>query len=93
MKEINSEVRLGSWTIIETCLLDALDSYLHCTCFLPTGENVTLLYNHVVKSNLARELGLQVWEKTKKQVEGKLNFENIKGITVRKLAYGVELIN
>ena len=73
LKESNSFISLGSWTNIETCLLDAVESFLHCTCFLPTKENLTHLYNYVVNSRFARQHQLHVSEKTKKQVEGKLN--------------------
>ena len=93
MEENNSEASLGSWTATETCLLDAVESFLHCTCFLPTGENITHLYNHVVNSRFARELRLLASEKTKKQVEGKLNFEKNKSIAARTLAYGIDALN
>ena len=93
LKESNSFVSLGSWTNIETCLLDAVESFLHCTCFLPTKENLTHLYNYVVNSRFARQLQLHVSEKTKKQVEGKLNLEKNKCMAARNLAYGVDAIN
>ena len=89
LKESNSFVSLGSWTNIETCLLDAVESFLHCTCFFPTKENLTHSYNHVVNSRLARQLQLYVCEKTKKHVERKLNLEKSKCMAARNLAYGV----
>ena len=89
----SSLISLSSWTNIETCLLDAVESFLHCTCFLPTKENLTHLYNYVVNSRFARQLQLHVNEKTKKQVEGKLNFEKNKCMAARNLAYGVDAIN
>ena len=89
LKESNSFVSLASWTNIETCLLDAVESFLHCTCFFPTKENLTHSYNHVVNSRLARQLQLYVCEKTKKQVERKLNLEKSKCMAARNLAYGV----
>ena len=93
LKESNSSISLGSRTNTETCLLDAVESFLHCACFLPTKENLTHLYNYVVNSRFARQLQLHVSEKTKKQVEGKLNFEKNKCMAARNLAYGVDAIN
>ena len=51
------------------------------------------LYNHVVNSRFARELRLHASEKTKKQVEGKLNFEKHKSLAARTLAYGTDALN
>ena len=94
LKESNSFVSLDSWTNIETCLLDAVaESFLHCTCFLPTKDNLTHSYNHVVNSRFARQLQLHVSEKTKMQVEGKLNLEKNKCMAARNLTYGVDAIN
>ena len=94
LKESNSFVSLDSWTNIETCLLDAVaESFLHCTCFLPTKDNLTHSYNHVVNSRFARQLQLHVGEKTKMQVEGKLNLEKNKCMAARNLTYGVDAIN
>ena len=56
LKESNSSISLGSRTNTETCLLDAVESFLHCACFLPTKENLTRLYNYVVNSRFARQL-------------------------------------
>ena len=92
-KESNSSISLGSWTNTETCLLDAVKSFLHCTCFLPTKENLTHLYNDTVDWRFARQLQLNVSEKTKMQVDGKLNLEKNKCIAARNLAYGVDAIN
>ena len=93
LKESNSSITLGSWTNIETCLLDALESFLHRTCFLPTKENLKHLYNYVVNSRFARQLQLHVSEKTKKQVEGKLNLEKNKCMAARNLVYGIDALN
>ena len=78
LKESNSSISLGPWTNTKTCLLDVVESFLHCTYSLPAEENLTHLYNHVVNSRFARQLQLHVSEKTKKQVAGKLNLEGNK---------------
>ena len=93
LRERNSSISLGSWTNTETCLLDAVESFLHCTCFLPTKKNLTHSYNHVVNSRFARQLQLHVSEKTKKQVVGKWNLEKNKCMAARDLAYGVDVIS
>ena len=75
MSERNMKVSVGSWTTTEYCILDAVDSFLHSTCLLPSKVNITRLYNYVVCSRFARELKLTANEKTLRQVKEKLTFE------------------
>ena len=55
MSERNLKVSVGSWTTIEHCILDAVESFLHSTCLLPSEDNITHLYNYVVRSRLVKE--------------------------------------
>ena len=75
MSERDVKVSVGSWTTIEYCILDVVESFLHSTCLLPNKANITHLYNYVVCSHFARELKLTANEKTMKQIKGKLTFE------------------
>ena len=93
MSERDMKVKVDSWTITEYCILDAVESFLHSTCFLPSECNITHLYNYVVRSRFARELKLTANEKTLKQVKGKLTFEGEKYRVTVHLTYGVKANN
>ena len=90
MSERDMKVSVGSWTTIEYCILDAVESFLHSTCLLPNEANITHLYNYVVRSRFARELKLTANEKTMKQIKGKLTFEEENYRTIVQLTYGVK---
>ena len=92
MTERNWEVTVGSWTTTEACILDAVESFLHSSCLLPSEENITHLYNYVVTSRVAKQLKLTGNEKTKKQVQGKLTFERERYNNIVQLTFGVKAI-
>ena len=90
MSERNMKVSVGSWTTTEYCILDAVESFLHSTCLLPSEDNITHIYNYVVRSRFARELKLTANEKTLRQVKGKLTFEGERYRATVQLAYGAK---
>ena len=90
MSERKMKVSVGSWTTTEYCILDAVESFLHSTCLLPSEDNITHLYNYVVRSRFARELKLTANEKILKQVKGKLTFEEERYRATVQLTHGVE---
>lgn len=90
MSDRNMKVSVGSWTTTEYCILDTVESFLHSTCLLPSEDNITHLYNYVVRSRFARELKLTANEKTLKQVKGKLTFEEEKYRAIVRLTHGAK---
>lgn len=92
MAEDGCAIDVGCWTIIETAILETVESFLCCTSFLPNNENISLLYNYVVQSQAAKTLGLIVTAKTEKQIAGKLTFERRQRQRLEKLALGADSI-
>lgn len=90
MSDRNMKVSVGSWTTTEYYILDTVESFLHSTCLLPSEDNITHLYNYVVRSRFARELKLTANEKTLKQVKGKLTFEEEKYRAIVRLTHGAK---
>ena len=85
MSERDMKVNLGSWTTTEYCILDAVEPFLHSTCFLSSED--------IICSRFARELKLTANEETLKQVKGKPTFEEEKYRATVQLTYGVVPIN
>ena len=83
------EINWVKWTIVETCLLETVESFLCTTNALPTYQNITKLYNFVVNSNCAFYLKLNVSPKTEKQVLAKLNFKHSRQGALENLFYGL----
>lgn len=62
----------GPWTTHEKCLLLSCLSLLRATAVSPTVENITSLYNNVINSDVSKQSGCPMREKSQTQVSRKL---------------------
>ena len=63
----------GPWTTHETCLLLCCASLLRVTAVEPSVQNITLLYNNIINSEVSRRKCYPIREKTLTQVSRKLS--------------------
>ena len=91
-KENEMDVKQGSWTLQETCILESVESFLLSTTILPSVHNVTLLYNFVINSSTASRKKLRANQKTTEQVRGKLEFSHRRQEALRRMLYGIASI-
>ena len=68
LTENNYEMKQGSWTTEETCLLEALLSFLNSTSIELLDEHITKMYNFVCTSAFACTANC----KSERQITGKL---------------------
>lgn len=92
MAEDGCAVDMGSWTIIETAILETVESFICCTNFVQSIENISLLYKYVVQSQATKTIGLIVNTRTEKQISGKLIFEKKQRHKLEKLVRGADSI-
>jgi len=91
LAENNFEIKQGAWTLQETCLLEAVVSFLECACIVPSHENVTLMYNFVLTT--AEELSLKANCKSEEQVRGKMTYAKKRQSTLKRLLYWVAALD
>lgn len=91
-KENEMDVKQGSWTLQETCIIESVESFLLSTTILPSVHNVTLLYNFVINSSTASRKKLRANQKTTEQVRGKLEFSHRRQEALRRMLYGIASI-
>ena len=92
-KENEMDVKQGSWTLQETCIIESVESFLLSTTILPSVHNVTLLYNFVINSSTASRKKLRANQKTTEQVRGKLEFSHRRQEALRRIMlYGIASI-
>ena len=93
MNENNLTVNQGSWTLQETHILDAVQSFLSSTYIIPTAENIASLFNFVVNSTIVKTIGnIQANVKTERQITGEIEY-TIKRKELRKKFFGVAAID
>ena len=63
----------GPWTTYETCLLLGCASLIRVTAVEPSVQNITLLYNNIINSEVSRRKCYPIREKTLTQVCRKLS--------------------
>ena len=94
MNENNLTINQGSWTLQETCILDAVQSFLSSTTYIiPTAENIASLFNFVVNSTIVKTIGnIQANVKTERQITGEIEY-TIKRKELRKKIFCVAAID
>ena len=63
----------GPWTTHETCLLLGCASLIRVTAVEPSVQNITMLYNNIINSEVSRRMCYPIREKTLTQVSRKLS--------------------
>ena len=73
LKINNCQASQGSWTKLETCMLETIESLLASLSNIPgTAENIEKLYNFVASSEKVAELFLYLRPKTLNQIRAKI---------------------
>ena len=93
LAENNFEIKQGAWTLQETCLLEAVVSFLECACIVPSHENVTVMYNFVLTTAEESELSLKANCKSEEQIRGKMSYAKKRQTTLKRLLYGVAALD
>lgn len=70
LQENNFEMKQGTWTTEETCLLEAVLSFLNSTSIELSDEHITNMFNFVCTSSFACTANC----KSERQITGKLNY-------------------
>ena len=91
-REHGIDIKHGTWTLLETCLLESVESFLFSTSIIPSVHNVTVLYNYIVDSLSSSRNNPSVCSKTIEQVNGKLIFTRKRQETLKNLLYGIALM-
>lgn len=64
------------WSQLEGCILEMTESFLFsATCLSPSNEHICTLYNYVIESNAAKDLGVKFNKKKLQQISGKLEYK------------------
>ena len=72
LNEAGFEVKQGSWTTLETCILHTTESFISSTCISPTTENIFKLYNYVIRQINTDEQKHSANKKAINQIRAKL---------------------
>ena len=69
----DSEAAQGPWTTLEACMLQTVESFLGTLSNVQvTSKNHAKLYNFEANTEKAKELGLQVRQKSENQIQAKI---------------------
>ena len=88
-REHGIDIKHSTWTLLESCILQSVESFLLSTSIIPSVHNVTVLYNYIVDSLSSSRNNPWVSSKTIEQVNGKLIFTWKGQETLKKLLYGI----
>lgn len=91
-RENGLDIKQGSWTLQETCIVESVESFLFSTSIIPSVHNVTVLYNYVVSTSSAFSNNSCASHKTMEQVTGKLEYCQKRQEALKKMLYGIALI-
>ena len=89
LTENDFEMKQGSWTMEETCLLEAVLSFLNSTSIELSDENITNMYNFVCTSAFACTANC----KSERQITGKLNYVKNRQKALQKMLYGIAALD
>lgn len=85
LSENDFEIKQGSWTTEETCLLEAVISFLSSASIVLSEENITNMYNFVCTSAFACTANC----KSEGQIKGKLSYVKSRQYALQKMLYGI----
>ena len=89
LSEKNFEIKQGCWTTEETCLLEAVISFLSSASIVLSEENITYLYNFVCSSTFACSANC----KSEGQINGKLSYVKSRQHALQKMLYGIAALD
>lgn len=91
-KENDLDVKQGSWTLQETCIVESVESFLLSTSIIPSVHNVTVLYNYVARRSSAFGNNSRANNKTLEQIMGKLEYCHKRLEALKKMLYGIAIL-
>lgn len=86
--ENDFEIKEGSWTTEETCLLEAFILFLSSASIVLSEENITNMYNFVCTSAFTYIANC----KSEGQIKGKLSYVKSRQHAIRKMLYGIAVL-
>ena len=83
------KTKQGSWTTEETCLLEAVLSFLNSTSIELFDEHITNMYNFVCSFAFTCTANC----KSERQITGKLNYIKNRQNALQKMLYGIAALD